>query len=133
MRYTRIISFMFASLLLAAGARAEDSSPAAVTRDKPVRCLTLSAIRNMSVIDRNTLLFEMPGHKYYVNKMSFPCARLDGNNPIMYRTHIDMLCNLDTVTVMIPIGGGFEQGPACGLGMFSPVSQEEAKKLLRKH
>lgn len=48
------------------------------------------------------------------------------NDTIMYRTVLNQLCNIDVFTVLENIGGGFMPGASCTLGMFYPVSQEEA-------
>lgn len=96
------------------------------------RCLSLIGIRDMTVIDKSTLLFEMPGNKYYVNKLPRACNGLTGNNPIMYRTTSGSLCSLDIITVLDSLGGGYQRGPSCGLGVFTPITAAEAKQLKSK-
>lgn len=132
-----ILSFVFLviALLSTAGVSAADKTPAATHAGKPERCLTLSAIRNMTVLDRKTLLFEMPAHKFYVNHLPHACPGMDIGFPILYKTSLNLLCNLDMITVLDPVGGGFQRGPSCGLGMFVPIGRVEAEKMMkqRKH
>jgi len=129
---TRSFLVIATALLYTAGARAADQAPASSDTAKPERCLTLSAIRNMTVIDDKTLLFEMPGHKYYVNRLSHACPGIQLGDPIMYKTSLNLICNLDLVTVLDPIGGGFLRGPSCGLGMFVPITRAQAKDLITR-
>jgi hypothetical protein len=47
----------------------------------------------------------------------------------MYRTSIGQLCDLDIVTVLDNRGFGFTTGVSCGLGLFYPLTEEEAENL----
>ena len=132
MHYKHLLFVAIAGLFFAGSAMASDNTSASSSTEKPKRCLSLSAIRDMTVIDRKTLLFEMPGHKYYVNHLPHACPGIDIGNPIMYKTSQDSLCNLDLITVLDPVGGGFERGATCGLGLFNPVSREHATQLKKQ-
>lgn len=132
MRYASLFILIIGCLMYTMDASAKDNAAASKTAGTPRDCLQLLSIRNMTAIDNKTLLFEMPNHKYYVNRLRHVCYGLDSGNPIMYRTSMDSLCNLDLITVLDPVGSGFQRGSTCGLSQFVPVSREQAKAMLKK-
>lgn len=81
------------------------------------RCIDLSRIRELDVIDDQTILFHMNGNRTYKNTLPYRCPMLGFEKSIAYRTSINRLCNVDTITVL-------NCGTTCGLGMFEPYVED---------
>jgi len=111
-------------LLSSLGTHAEESD-----RIAEPRCLDLSRIRDLKIIDNQTLVFEMNQKRMYLNTLPYRCPGLDRNSTIMYRTTLNQLCDLDIITVLDPMGRGFMPGASCGLGKFSLLSDDQYKSL----
>ena len=92
-------------------------------------CIPLQRIRNVDVLDHERILFRMRGGDHYLNTLPHPCPSLRRNKPIMYRTSLSSLCSLDSIRVLETYGGGYYPGASCGLGEFTPISDEELKAL----
>lgn len=95
-------------------------------------CLGLLQIDNIEYKDNRNIVFKMVNGDYYVNQLPYSCPNLSMNNAIMYKTSLNELCNLDIITVLDTIGGGYEQVGACGLGKFKPISKVEYEALRHK-
>ncbi len=67
----------------------------------------------------------MQGGQYYVNMLPYACPGLRRGSTIMYRTSLDLLCDVDIVTVLETFGGGFQPAASCGLGKFEPMDKAE--------
>lgn len=132
MRYTSSLVLIFTCIFFTAGAFAKDAQPASTDVGKPEQCLSLIAIQDMTIIDNRTLLFKTGPNRYYVNRLPHVCHGLDRGNPIMYKTSIGMLCNLDLITVLDPVGDGFMPGNSCGLTKFTPITKAQAEQLKKQ-
>jgi len=93
-------------------------------------CLRLISVDRTEVVDNRNILFFMRDGTVYNNHLPNDCPSLATEDRFMYRTSMNMLCDLDTVTVLRDIGFGMGNGPSCGLGKFHPVSPEAAKGML---
>ena len=62
----------------------------------------------------------MRGGATYRNTLPGRCPGLGFEQRFAYRTTIDQLCSLDTITVLQ--SGSSIPGPTCGLGKFMPVT-----------
>jgi len=93
-------------------------------------CLRLISIDRTEVVDNRNILFFMHDGTVYNNHLPNDCPTLENEDAFMYRTSMNMLCDLDIITVLRDIGFGMGNGPSCGLGKFHPVSQEAAKAML---
>ncbi len=56
----------------------------------------------------------MDGGPDYMSTLPHKCPGLSKHDTIMYETSLNQLCDLDTITVLNQIGGGFMRGPTCG-------------------
>jgi hypothetical protein len=129
---------LIATGLIAAGAALFASQPLAIAQDdgakpeksrvppaevigEPVNCVNLSQIRNSVVRDDRTIDFIMNGGKVYRNELPYQCGTLGFDRSFTYSTSITQLCNVDIITVLQNVGGGFNRGASCGLGQFTPV------------
>lgn len=117
-------AFAIAAVLAGAPAVAEDQDTQA-----DENCIPLNRINNVEVLDRQHLLFRMTGRNHYLNTLPHACPSLRRHTPIMYRTSLNRLCSLDTVRVLENYGGGYYPGAGCGLGTFTPISDDEIKAL----
>jgi hypothetical protein len=94
--------------------------------DEPLRCLSMASIRSTRVVDDQTVLFFHGRGRVYVNRLERACVGLARNGKFTYEVHTGArharLCETDSITVLERTGRGFN----CGLGMFEPISQDEA-------
>lgn len=91
------------------------------------KCVPINRISSTKVLDNQRIKFEMDGGSDYINMLPRKCPGLNKNTPIMYKTSLNQLCDLDTITVLNTVGGGFMRGATCGLGSFEPFVEEEKK------
>ena len=109
---------------------AHGETEATGTETSSQRCVAINRIDQLKVVDRENVLFYMRGKEIYLNHLSHPCPGLSRHKTLMYRTSLNQLCDVDVITVLEDIGGGFMPGASCGLGAFRPISSEEAAALL---
>lgn len=92
-------------------------------------CLSLNMIDRTDVVDDRNILFYMRDDRVYRNILPHRCPGLKFEETFMYRTSIGRLCDLDMITILDDIGFGLRRGPSCGLGMFHPITEEEAEDI----
>jgi hypothetical protein len=94
--------------------------------DEPLRCLSMASIRSTKVIDDQTVLFFHGRGRVYLNRLERECVGLARNGKFTFEVQTGArharLCATDSITVLERTGRGFN----CGLGMFEPISNEEA-------
>jgi hypothetical protein len=83
----------------------------------PENCVVRSHIRQTVVLDDQTIDFHMAGGRILRNRLPGACPGLAFDDSFSYRTSLDRLCSVDTITV-VRSGG---PGATCGLGRFQPV------------
>lgn len=107
------------------------ASPAALGAESelPERCLHLSRLERTEVLNNRQILFETRGGHHYLNTLPHPCPGLRRNSTLLFRTSIDLVCDVDVVTVLDGYGWGMRPGASCGLGKFEPVDADEVKQL----
>ncbi len=110
---------------LPAAAEQDNADEAADGRN----CIPLNRINGVEVLDRQRIVFRMTGRDHYLNTLPHACPSLRRNQPIMYRTSLSVLCNVDSIRVLENFGGGYYPGASCGLGEFSPITDDEIKAL----
>ena len=93
------------------------------------RCLSAQSIRDTDILSDRSILFEMPGNEYYLNNLSYECRGLRRAGSFSYQTTVGRLCNVDTIRVIEQIGGSIREGIGCGLGLFYPITEDEAELL----
>jgi hypothetical protein len=115
-----------AAVLSLTSAVAQDGDDA----EEPLRCLSMASIRSTKVVDDQTVLFFHGRGRVYVNRLERECVGLARNGKFTYEIHTGArharLCATDSITVLERTGRGFN----CGLGMFEPISEEEADSFL---
>lgn len=95
----------------------------------PERCLQLSRLENTEVLNNHQILFETAGNHYYLNTLPYPCPTLRRDSTLLFRTSIDMVCDVDVVTVVEQFGWGLQPQASCGLGKFVPMDKGEVEAL----
>jgi hypothetical protein len=98
--------------------------------EEPLRCLSMASIRSTRVIDDETVLFFHGRGRVYLNRLERECVGLARNGKFTFEVQTGArharLCATDSITVLERTGRGFN----CGLGMFEPISDEEADTFL---
>ena len=82
------------------------------------RCINLTQIKSVEVLDNQRILFRMQAGKQFINVLPHRCSGLRKNQPFMYRTSLSQLCDLDIITVLDTGGFGLRPLGSCGLGRF---------------
>ena len=90
------------------------------------RCISTRNIRHTDILDERTILFRMRGGDYFVNYLRHDCRSLLREERFSYRTTGGRLCQVDTIRVLEDFGGFIQEGMSCGLGLFYPITEEEA-------
>lgn len=95
------------------------------------RCLGITRIRDMDVLDSRNILFRTRPDQVYLNTLPRSCGGLTRFKTISYKTSLHELCDVDIITVLNDVGGGYMPGASCGLGKFYPISNEDADRLYK--
>lgn len=130
MKTARIIT-LFALAAVAAPSYGQDEEGEAERDMDAEHCVRIIAIENIQIVNDDTLIFEMRGGKYFRNDLPHRCPGMRRSDTLMYRAATGMLCNVDIITVLDDWGFGFSPGVSCGLGMFTPVTKEEAEDIIK--
>ncbi len=94
------------------------------------RCLSITRIRNIDIVDDRTLYFHMRGGEYdYVNRMPHRCIGLHSRGTFMHSTSTNNYCDLDMITV-IDTSLGMRLG-SCPLGRFEAVERGTGPRTIR--
>ncbi len=102
---------------------ADDADVAELGSD---RCLPARRIRDVDVLDRRTLVFDMGRKDNYLVRLKRQCFGLRRNTPISYEIHGGRLCRLDGIRELETWGfNRFVQGPRCTIPSFIKVSEAE--------
>lgn len=116
-----VTAFIAASLTLPAVAK--DKPDNLVPSGEAIDCVLPSNIRSTNVRDDHTIDFEMNGGKIYRNTLPNSCPSLGFERRFLYKLSTNQLCSVDTIRVLQSFGGGLQEGAACGLGKFQPMSK----------
>jgi hypothetical protein len=122
-------SLAVSAMLLFSGAAAAQDEPMEARQSDAEHCISLRLIDRTDVLDDQNILFHMRSGLIYRNALPHRCPGLRFEDSFMYRTSIGQLCDLDIVTVLDNRGFGFTTGVSCGLGLFYPLTEEEAENL----
>ena len=93
------------------------------------RCIVTRNIRSTKIINERTILFRMRGGDYYINHLAHDCNGLVRERRFSYETTGGRLCQVDHIRILEQFGGYLDEGMSCGLGLFYPVTREEAEFL----
>lgn len=94
--------------------------------ERQPRCLSMSRIDRVEIIDDETLLFHMTGKKKYVNHLPYKCHGLKSEGTFLHETSLQSYCDLDTISVL-DTSIGMRLG-SCPLGEFKAYTEEDEKQ-----
>lgn len=89
---------------------------------KDPRCIPMSQIQRIEVLDDQTLRFHMSAGQDYINSLPSKCSGLK-DNTLLHKTSTNDYCDLDTISV-VDANLGAKLG-TCALGKFSPYIENE--------
>jgi len=132
--YTALV-FLIYFAAMSSSIHAADEKPLAdiiANPDKAIRCVDLKSIDHSHIVEDGFILFYMRNKKIYLNALPYTCPGLKSADTFMYRLSIQQLCNVDVITVLYRMAGGFSPGPSCGLGLFYPIDEKIAKDISKR-
>ena len=135
-----ICAFALSFLVVCAALGQDDSVDAAGSADEAAderfafdregdRCIVTRNIRSTKIINKRTILFRMRGGDHYVNHLAHDCNGLVRERRFSYESSAGRLCRVDHIRILEQFGGYLDVGMSCGLGLFYPVTREEAEFL----
>lgn len=87
------------------------------------RCLSISHIRRIEILDDSTLYFHMRGGQFdYLNHLPHRCPGLKSHGTFMHSTSTSNYCDLDVITVVDTSLG--MRLASCPLGRFEAVERD---------
>jgi hypothetical protein len=92
-------------------------------------CISSRTIRKTAIVDDRTIIFYSSHDKAYLNTLPRACHGLKREDRFSYRSSVGQICDLDSIRVLSDFGGRLQEGIACGLGKFIPMSHEDADAL----
>ena len=92
-----------------------EARPVGAPRD----CISLPAISHTRVRSDGVIDFYLRSGEVYRNTLPASCPGLAFEERFTYRTSLNQLCAVDTISVLHATGGS--QGPTCGLGAFQRI------------
>lgn len=110
-------------LLPLAMANAQDDAGEPVDRSE-TRCIRVSAIDRIEIVDDRNLAFHMRNGDIYLNRLDRACRGLDRGRPYSYRASGGRLCSVDAISMIDDRPFDLTSGSSCGLGEFSPIDEE---------
>lgn len=129
----RIIPALAFTIALSGAALAQESDAGDRVMDSELKnCVSLIMVERTEVIDDRHLMFFLKNGEVLINELPNRCPSLEREERFMYRTSMNQLCSLDTITVLQDIGFGIGAGPSCGLGKFRPISPDAAQAMLKE-
>lgn len=94
------------------------------------RCINIRRIRRTKIVDDDNIIFYLSNSKAYHNILPRTCNGLKREDRFSYKTSASQLCDLDNITILMGGATGMRAGRTCGLGLFHPISGEQADALL---
>lgn len=97
------------------------------------RCISTRIIRDTTIIDDRNIIFHVNNKKAYHNVLRRQCSGLEREDRFSYHTSSGRLCSLDTIRILYESGfGGLQEGSACSLGVFIPITDDDADALIHQ-
>lgn len=94
------------------------------------RCIRVRSLRSTKIVDDLNIIFYMVGSTTYHNILPRQCHGLARQDRFSYQSRSGNLCDLDTIRILYQAGTGMQEGNACRLGKFHPISREDADAIL---
>lgn len=109
-----------------AAADTDDEAPAAKS------CLYEGDLRRTTVLDDRTILFTTRDGQTYSNSLPQQCPMMRGNSILNYEVEHRRICSGSMFQVLVDYGFGLTPGVVCALGIFVPISEDEASDLIAR-
>ena len=93
-------------------------------------CIRVRSLRSTKIVDDLNIIFYMIGSDTYHNILPRQCHGLKREGRFSYKTSTGSLCKQDTIRLLYQAGSGLQEGNACRLGLFHPISKEDAAALI---
>lgn len=103
-----------------------DGLPPVQYLSEPKDCVNLRDIDRTRIVNNQQILFYLRRNRVYLNQLPHKCGGLRRNDTLSYKTSLNRLCRLDSITVLNQSGFGFTRGPTCGLGYFQEIDEATA-------
>ena len=96
------------------------------------KCIRVRSLRSTKIVDDLNIIFYMVGSTTYHNILPRQCNGLARQDRFSYESRSGNLCYHDTIRILYQAGVGMQEGNACRLGQFHPISKEDADALSEK-
>ena len=124
------IHFWLATILLAGmiplTAYSQEEPQEDALDDNFEKCINIRLIRSTSVMDDQNIIFYMNQQKAYLNTLPRRCNGLGREKRFSYSPTSSRLCDFDSIRVLRSGARGMEAGISCRLGVFQPMTRDEA-------
>jgi hypothetical protein len=117
-----VIAVVFAATS-ATSPRADDAPSVAQ------RCIRVDQIDQTRIVDERSILFFMRNKTVLQNVLPHRCSGLRTSDRIKYDVVADRLCANEVITQLVDVGT-YSPGVRCSIGMFVPIGDDEAQRLL---
>jgi hypothetical protein len=95
-------------------------------------CIRVRSLRSTKVIDDLNIIFYMVGSTVYHNILPRQCHGLAREDRFGYEARSGNLCDRDTIRILYQAGTRMQEGNACRIGKFHPITKEDADALKEK-
>jgi len=88
-------------------------------------CIRVRSLRSTKIVDDLNIIFYMIGSDTYHNILPRQCHGLKREGRFSYKSSTG-----STIRLLYQAGSGLQEGNACRLGLFHPISKEDAAALI---
>ena len=122
-----ILALTAAAFFVLPGAdpRAQEDEPG-VARS----CVQMASVRRTRIVDDRSILFYLRGGGVYHNQLGSQCHGLKREGRFTYDVVRGELCASAQIAVLRELGGRWMPTAVCQLGLFVPISLEEAEDVI---
>jgi hypothetical protein len=121
------IGIFFIATLFSFNAIAETKSEKYL--GKKESCIETIRIKETRILDDQTILFEMRGGEFYINRLPVKCASLRIAGGFSYTTSIAKLCKQDIIKVVQPSSAPSQ---TCSIGEFVEFKEKGTVDKIQK-
>jgi hypothetical protein len=123
--YLRLAAILLAGMIPLT-AYSQEEPQEEVLDDKFEKCINIRQIRSTSVMDDQNIIFYMNQQKAFLNTLPRRCNGLGREKRFSYNASSSRLCDIDLIRVLRGGSRGLQEGISCRLGMFQPMTKDEA-------
>ncbi len=101
-----------------------------IADENAVKCISIRNVRRTVIVDDLNIIFFLAGNKTYHNILPRRCNSLAREDRFSYKVSASRLCDIDMIRVLYQGGAGLQEGNSCRLGLFHPISKEDAEAII---